>query len=205
MLESLRSFRRNAVHVRRAADALRADPGKASVGAGPDDALMERHKRLSIPVRRALNASDRASFVQAATELATVDRANVRSGLEAAQTAWAALQQELDRPLGLGGTRVPQRQILAAWLEAAAFYDTREHDRPYDRLINDYGPAAQGLGSELTEQAVRVILQLDEATAAALDEPVILPPAVKTPPPPPDPKESWWKRVSAMLRAPKDQ
>ena len=95
----------------------------------------------------------------------------------------------------LGGTKVPRRQILGAWLDAAAFYDKLERDHAYDRLIDQYGKAAEGIGSELTEEAVKVILMLDETAAAALGEPVILPPPAKTPPPPPDPKEKWWKRL----------
>ena len=90
---------------------------------------------------------------------------------------------------------MPRRQILGDWLNAAAFYDTLERDRAYDRLIDQWGTAAEGIGAQLTEQAAEVIIQLDEAAAAALGEPVILPPPPKTPPPPPDPDEKWWRRL----------
>ena len=86
-------------------------------------------------------------------------------------------------------------QILAGWLDAAAFYDKLDRDRAYDHLIDQWGKAAEGIGSQLMEDAARVIVQLDEQAAAALGEPVILPPPAKTPPPPPDPKESWWTRI----------
>ena len=62
-------------------------------------------------------------------------------------------------------------------------------------LHDRWGKAAEGIGSQLMEDAARVIVQLDDQAAAALGEPVILPPPVKTPPPPPDPKESWWTKL----------
>lgn len=160
-----------------------------------DAGLMERYKRLSIPVRRALNVSDRASFSQALNALVEHDALAGHDGLARIRTAWELLQTELDSTVGLGGAKVPRRQILSDWLDAAAFYDTLEHDRAYDRLIDQWGKAAEGIGAQLTEQAAEVIIQLDEAAAAALGEPVILPPPPKTPPPPPDPDEKWWKRI----------
>jgi len=69
-----------------------------------------------------------------------------------------------------------------------------KRDRAYDHLIDQWGKAAESIGSQLSEDAARVILLLDEAAAHALGEPVILPPPPKTPPPPPDPKESWYRR-----------
>ena len=158
-----------------------------------DEGLLERYKRLSIPVRRALNGSDRASFAQALAALppgGSIGDLRVR-----AESAWQKLQQELDSTVVLGGERVARRQILLGWLEAAAFYDQLDRDRAYDQLIDRLGKAAESMGAQLMEDAARVILLLDEAAAAALDEPVILPPPAKTPPPPPDPKESWWKRL----------
>ena len=95
----------------------------------------------------------------------------------------------------MGGGKVPRRQILADWLHAVAFYDKLEHDREYDRLIDQWGKAAEGIGVQLTEQAANIIVRLDSAAASALGEPVILPPPPKTPPPPPDPDEKWWKRL----------
>ncbi len=190
-MEALRSFRRNAVHVRNAVDFMAKEPGQVGVERGylQDAGLIERYKRLSIPVRRALNPSDRASFDQALAELAGTD------GLASIKADWQKLQVELDSTVGLGGGKVPRRQILADWLNAVAFYDTLEHDRAYDRLIDQWGKAAEGISAQLTEQAANVIIRLDTAAAAALDEPVILPPPPKTPPPPPDPDEKWWKRL----------
>jgi hypothetical protein len=190
-MEALRSFRRNAVHVRKALEFMAQEPGQVGVERGylQDAGLMERYKRLSIPVRRALNASDRASFAQALAELSGSD------GLARVTANWQKLQAELDSTVGLGGGKVPRRQILSDWLDAAAFYDTLERDRAYDRLIDQWGKAAEGIGAQLTEQAAEVIIELDIAAAAALDEPVILPPPPKTPPPPPDPDEKWWKKL----------
>jgi hypothetical protein len=193
--DTIRSFRRNAVHIRQALDLFKGDPGRVGVEGGylQDEGLVERYKRLSIPVRRALNPTDRAAFAQTVLAL----KANPGTSgdiLGRIDAAWQRLQGDLDSAVMLGGTKVPRRQILGAWLDAAAFYDKLERDHAYDRLIDQYGKAAEGIGSELTEEAVKVILMLDEAAAAALGEPVILPPPPKTPPPPPDPKEPWWKR-----------
>lgn len=190
-MEVLRSFRRNAVHVRKALEFMAQEPGHVGVERGylQDAGLMERYKRLSIPVRRALNPTDRASFAQALKGLTGTD------GVGQITAAWQGLQAELDSTVGLGGGKVPRRQILSDWLDAAAFYDKLERDRAYDRLIDQWGKAAEGIGAQLTEQAAEVIIQLDEAAAAVLGEPVILPPPPKTPPPPPDPDEKWWKRL----------
>lgn len=196
MSDVLKSFRRNAVHVRQALDLLEKDAGRVEVEGGylQDAGLIERYKRLSTPVRRALNDKDRASFalsLQSMTETAGVDREQLKS----IRAAWEKLQQELDSLVGLGGGKVPRRQILMAWLEAAAFYDKLDRDRAYDQMINEWGKAAEGIGAQLMEDSARVILRLDEAAADALGEPVILPPPVKTPPPPPDPNEKWWRRL----------
>jgi hypothetical protein len=195
-MEVLRSFRRNAVHVRKALEQLQQESGKVGVerGYAQDAGLMERYKRLSIPVRRALNAADRASFEQALAEVTAAP------GIDASQLAivtrsWQTFQQECDSTVGFGGTKVPRRQILQDWLGAAAFYDTLDRDRTYDRLIEQWGTAAEGMGAQLTEQAAEVIVELDTLAAAVLGEPAILPPPPKTPPPPPDPDEKWWKRL----------
>jgi len=65
--ETLRSFRRNAGHVRQALELLQSDAGQRQVDSCylTDEGLLDRYKRLSIPVRRALNPTDRASFAQA--------------------------------------------------------------------------------------------------------------------------------------------
>jgi len=187
----LRSFRRNAVHVRQALEYMAREPGQVGVERGylQDSGLMERYKRLSIPVRRALNPSDRASFSQALAALAGT------GGLSDIEASWQRLQMELDSLVGLGGGKVSRRQILSDWLDAAAFYDALERDRAYDRLIDRWGKAAEGIGAQLTEQAGHIIVQLDDAAAAALGEPVILPAPPKTPPPPPDPDEKWWRKL----------
>lgn len=192
----LRAFRRNAVHVRHALDGFTDESGKMQVDGGylQDANLIERYKRLSIPVRRALNPTDRASFTQSLTALRHQEAIG-SDRLTSIESAWQRLQHELDSLVGLGGGRVPRRQILSGWLDAAAFYDKLERDRAYDHLIDQWGKAAEGIGSQLTEDAARVVLLLDEVAASALGEPVILPPPEKTPPPPPDPKEKWWKRL----------
>jgi hypothetical protein len=198
----LKSFRRNAVHVRQALEFVASQPatGQVQVDAGyiQDAGMIERYKRLSIPVRRALNDGDRASFAEALRALDTAPPAGAAT-LEPARRAWHKLQVELDSTVMLGGARVARRQILMAWLEAAAFYDKLDRDRAYDRMIDQWGKAAEGLGSQLMEDATGAILLLDEAAAAALGEPVILPPPPKMPPPPPDPKEPWWKRLKDTL------
>ncbi len=182
--------------MRQALDVLAQSEHQFQVDGGylQEEGLIERYKRLSIPVRRALNANDRASFAQA---LAALDTADTSDGplLTRAREAWKKLQQELESTVVLGGGKVPRREILAGWLEAAAFYDKLERDRAYDHLIDRFGHAAEGIGSQLMEDAARAVLLLDEAAAETLGEPVILPPPVKTPPPPPDPKERWWKRL----------
>jgi hypothetical protein len=195
--ETLRSFRRNAVHVRQALEAYAVEEGRVQVDGGylQDAGLVERYKRISIPVRRALNPTDRAAFAPA---LAALREAPGVTNLPAIESAWAVLQKELDSLVGLGGGKVPRRQILSDWLTAAAFYDKLERERSYDQLIDQWGKAAEGIGSQLAEEAARVILMLDEAAAAALGEPVILPPPPKMPPPPPDPKEKWWKRLLGL-------
>ncbi len=195
MSEALRSYRRNVVHVRQALELLEREAGRMQVDGGylQDEGARERYKRLSIPVRRALNGSDRASFVQA---LAAIGPDGAAGDLRVrAEVAWQKLQQELSSTVVLGGEKVARRQILLGWLDAAAFYDQLDRDRAYDQLVDRLGKAAEGMGAQLMEDAARVLLLLDEAAAAALGEPVILPPPTKTPPPPPDPKESWWKRL----------
>jgi hypothetical protein len=182
--------------VRQALELFAKDGGAIAVEGGylDDAGRVERFKRLSIPVRRALNPGDRASLERALGELRDI-ASNLRPPLDDAERAWSALRTELDSSVGLGGSKVPRRQILGAWLDAAAFYDKLDRDRAYDRVVDQWGKAAEAIGVQLMEEAARVILLVDEAAAAALDEPIILPPPTKTPPPPPDPKESWWKRL----------
>jgi hypothetical protein len=198
----LKSFRRNAVHVRQALELLNApaSEGRVEVGGGyiQEAGIIERYKRLSIPVRRALNDTDRASVAQAYTALETLAPPQA-AGLPAARAALTRLHQELDSTVVLGGSKVTRKRILMAWLEAAAFYDKLDRDRAYDRMIDQWGKAAEGIGSQLMEDAAAAIVLLDEAVAHALGEPVILPAPTKTPPPPPDPKEPLWKRLKDAL------
>lgn len=197
MADVLKSFRRNAVHVRQALDYLNQSHGpevKVDAGYIQDAGLIERYKRLSIPVRRSLNDTDRASFAEALAVLQASPPDN-RALLTAAERAWQKLQQELQSTVVLGGGKVTRKAILMAWLESAAFYDKLDRDRAYDQLMDRLGKAAEGIGAQLMEEAARVVVLLDEAAAAALGEPVILPPPAKTPPPPPDPKEPWWRRL----------
>ena len=199
MFESTRSFRRNAVHVRKALEELERHTGTLGVERGylGDEGLIERYKRLSIPVRRALNHNDRASFASALGELESA-HAGPDALLERARAAWRALQQDLESQVTLGGAKVSRGAILADWLDAAAFYDRLDHDRAYDHLIDRLGKSAEGIGAELLERTARAVLLLDEAAAAALGEPIILPPPPRTPPPPPDPKERWWRRILGL-------
>lgn len=184
------------MHVRLALDVPVSDAGRLQMDGGylQDQSRIERYKRLSIPVRRALNPADLASFRQTLDAIGAMPDP-VPASLAVVRQAWTTLQQELESLVTLGGQKVPRRQILAGWLEAAAFYDKLERDRAYDQLIDQWGTAAEGIGSQLCEEAARVILLLDEAAANAIGEPVLLPPPPKTPPPPPDPKEPWWKRL----------
>lgn len=195
-MDVLRSYRRNAVHVRKALELLHQESGKVGVerGYSQDTGLMERYKRLSIPVRRALNGADRASFEQAFAAINAAPNVDP-SQLAIVTRSWQTFQQECDSIVGFGGGKVPRRQVLNDWLGAAAFYDTLDRDKAYDRLIDQWGTAAEGMGAQLTEQAAEVIVELDTLAAAVLGEPVILPPPPKTPPPPPDPDEKWWKRL----------
>jgi hypothetical protein len=194
--EILRAFRRNAVHARQALTLLHEASGRVAVGGGylQDPGSIERYKRLSIPVRRALNPRDRASVVQAIEEAGEPAR-RADGRFRAAAERWRHLHAELDSEVSLGGGKVPRREIVSAWLDAAAFYDKLEREHAYDRLMERWGPAAESIGVQLTEEAAKIILLLDEAIADALEEPVILPPPERTPPPPPEWKDRWWRRI----------
>jgi hypothetical protein len=200
----LPAYRRNAVHVRTGLAGLDAQAGKLQVDGGQirDANQMERFKRLAIPVRRALKPTDRVSFAGALDELQTL------RPCPSVAAQWHTLVTELDSTVNLGGRKLQRRAVLDGFLNAAAFYDQLEHDRArsndrtdeYDNFIQEWGTAAEGLGAQLTEEAARVIVALDDEIAAALGEPKILPPPEKTPPPPPDPKEPLWKRIWMLIR-----
>jgi hypothetical protein len=203
-MSSLPAYRRNAVHVRTGLAGLDAQAGKLQVDGGQirDANQMERFKRLAIPVRRALKSTDRVSFAGALEELQTLRPA------EAVAAKWRSLEAELNSTVNLGGKKMERRAVLGGFLNAAAFYDQLEHDRArnndrtdeYDNFIHEWGTAAEGLGAQLTEEAARVIVALDDEIAEALGEPKILPPPEKTPPPPPDPKEPLWKRIWMLIK-----
>lgn len=200
--EALRAFRRNAVQVRLGLAGLTHAEGRLEVNRGQirDANLIERYKRLAIPVRRALNPTDRVAFASALEAVrALMPEANTGE-LSGAERSWSALQAELDSTVTFGGSKVARRRILAGFLDAAAFYDQLDRDRAYNAFIEEWGTAAEGLGGQLTEDAARVIVMLDTIAAAVLGEPEILPPPEKTPPPPPDPKEPLLKRIWALLR-----
>ena len=202
--DALRAFRRNAVQVRQGLDGLTRQEGRLQMDRGQirDANLIERYKRLAIPVRRVLNPTDRVAFADAMkTTRALISTGNTSApDLAEAERGWTSLQTELDSTVSLGGTKVARRKILAGFLDAAAFYDQLDRDKAYNEFIEEWGTAAEGLGGQLTEDAARVIVQLDTAAASALGEPVILPPPEKTPPPPPDPKEPLWKRIWTLIR-----
>lgn len=205
-MSTLSAFRRNAVHVRTGLSGIDAQAGKLQVDGGQirDANQMEIFKRLAIPVRRALKTTDRVSFEAALAELQAINAASPVEALAQAGLAsqWAVLQTELDSTVNLGGRKLQRRAVLDGFLSAAAFYNQLEHDRAdeYDTFIQEWGTAAEGLGAQLTEDAARVIVALDDAIAAALGEPTILPPPEKTPPPPPDPKEPLLKRIWMLIK-----
>lgn len=203
--EALRAFRRNAVQVRLGLAGLTHAEGRLEVNRGQirDANLIERYKRLAIPVRRALNLTDRVAFASALEAVRSLPQGDQSAGFVGfadAERAWATLQAELDSTVTFGGTKVARRRILAGFLDAAAFYDQLDRDRAYNAFIEEWGTAAEGLGGQLTEDAARVIVMLDTVAAGVLGEPEILPPPEKTPPPPPDPKEPLLKRIWALLR-----
>ena len=194
--ETLRSFRRNAVHVRQALELLQNDAGQRQVDSGylTDEGLLERYKRLSIPVRRALNPTDRASFAAGARGTrGRAGRASVdaRGGQSLMDRAAAGAGQP-GGPRRIARAAPPDPRGLARRRGVLRQARSRSRVRP---LIDRWGKAAEGIGSQLMEDAARVIVQLDEQAAAALGEPVILPPPAKTPPPPPDPKERGGRRA----------
>jgi hypothetical protein len=162
----------------RGADARRGATRSES-GQIRDANLIERYKRLAIPVRRALNLTDRVAFASALEAVRSLPQGDQSAGFVGfadAERAWSALQAELDSTVTFGGTKVARRRILAGFLDAAAFYDQLDRDRAYNAFIEEWGTAAEGLGGQLTEDAARVIVMLDTIAAAVLGEPEILPP-----------------------------
>ena len=201
--ETVRAFRRNAVHVRQALRAVQAAEHQVvSVVDGyiQDAGWLERYRRLSTPVRRAAMESDKASLKRA---LAAMERAGSGHGdgaLANARRVFDELRAELDSTVGLGGRKVARGEMFRAWMDAAVFYDSTDKQRPYEELVAAHGKAIESMSADLTESFAKAVIAADEAAADALGEPVILPPPEKTPPPPPDPKEKGrWKRVVLSL------
>lgn len=194
----LRAFRRNVVQVRLGLSALEQAENRGQTDRGQlhDAVRLERFKTLAIPVRRALNPSDRVSAAAAIAALGELDAA----GTSPVALRWAALQAELDSTIAFGGARLSRRQILGGFLDAAAFYDPLDREHAASAFINEWGTAAAALGSELAEAAAHVLVALDSVAAIALGEPDVLPPPERTPPPPPDPPEPLWKRILALIR-----
>ena len=202
--ELLRAFRRNAVQVRLALDAEAGPGGPREMRDGQlqDRQRFTRFRRLAIPVRRALNPTDRVSFSAAlmASRAAASLGQHPTSTLDDADRRWTALQSELDSLVAFGGRRVPRRQLVMDFLTAATTYDPFDPDAAFRGYVDEWGSAAESLGVQLVEDAARVIIALDCAIAALLGESEILPPPTKTPPPPPDPKPPFWKSLLTLLR-----
>jgi hypothetical protein len=201
--ESLRAFRRNAVHVRAALRLVKeAEASGVRVVDGyiQEQGWMERYRRLSTPIRRAASDNDKASLRRtlAALEQARVPEAD--AALADAREVIAQMQAELDSTVGLGGRKVARGEMFRAWMDAAVFYDSTDKQRPYEEMVALHGKALEAMAAQLTEDYAAAVLKLDEAAALALGEPLILPPPEKTPPPPPDPKEKGrWKKVLVSL------
>jgi hypothetical protein len=208
--ETLRAFRRNAVHVRKALSVLQ-EQQKADAGDGrsavrvvdgyiQEDGWVERYRRVSTPVRRAAMDNDKASLRRA---LAILDREageTPSAALASARETFAAVQAELESNVSLGGRKIARGEMFRAWMDAAVFYDSTDKQRPYEEMVAAHGKAIESMAAQLTEEYAAAVIAVDEAAAAALGEPVILPPPERTPPPPPDPKEKGrWKQVLASL------
>jgi hypothetical protein len=198
--ETLRAFRRNAVHVRQALRHVKeAEQLTVRVVDGyiQDAGWLDRYRRLSTPVRRAAMETDKASLRRT---LAALESIGGGDALARARETFADVQAELDSTVGLGGRKVARGEMFRAWMDAAVFYDSTDKQQPYEELLAAHGKAIESMSAELTLSYAEAILAVDEAAAEALGEPVILPPPEKTPPPPPDPKERGrWKQVLVSL------
>src|SRR5687767_12099404 len=190
--ETVRAFRRNAVHVRGALRVVKeAEAGGVRVVDGyiQEQGWMERYRRLSTPIRRAASDSDKASLRRTLAALEGTAVAEAAHALTAARAVIDQMQAELDSTVGLGGRKVARGEMFRAWMDAAVFYDSTDKKRPYEEMVALHGKALEAMAAQLTEDYAMAVLALDEAAALALGEPLILPPPERTPPPPPDPKE----------------
>ena len=188
----LHEFRRNAVHVRAALAMLDGAGGPVRMDTGfiEHAERFAGYQRLSVPVRRVLRPADRLAFPKAVTALRHAGGARPDT-VRPIDQAWQTLQQELDSTVALGGSPVPRRQVLVAWLDAITFHNTREFKDSYGGFLERWGRAAEAMAAELADQTAHLVLRLDAIIADALDEPVELPP-----PPPfaPAPERTWWRR-----------
>jgi hypothetical protein len=203
-VDVLRAFRRNAVHVRLALH-VGAGPGgprEMRDGQLQDQMRFARFRNLAIPVRRALNPTDRVSFIAAleAGRVAAALGQHPTHALDDADRRWTTLQHELDSTAAFGQCRVARRELMTDFLSAATTYDPVDPDVAFRNYIDERGSAAESLVVQLLEDAAHVIIALDGALAALLGEPAILPPPRKTPPPPPDPNQPFWKSLLTLTR-----
>jgi hypothetical protein len=202
----VRSFRRNAAHIREALDRVeraRHDDGPPTDGTRglPDVHLqvgartrrLKHYQAFAIPLRRALNATDRAAFARTRAAFAYAPGRPAQR-LGDLDREWASLQQELDATVTLGGGPMRRGEILHAWLEAVSFFDPLDKQTTYDQLLDRLGHAAEGIATPLADRAAHLVLQLDEAAAGVLDEPLILPRSAPAGPAP-RPASSWWRRI----------
>ena len=121
-----------------------------------DEGVRERYKRLSIPVRRALNGSDRASFVQAIAAIETG-----RRGRRSARPRRSRLAEAAAGARQHGG---PGRRESGAASDSAAAGSTPPRSTtssiaiaPTTSSIDRLGKAAEGMGAQLMEDAARVL------------------------------------------------
>jgi hypothetical protein len=181
--EVVRAFRRQAAEVRRALSAPRPAAALEVVGGYIQaEGWLQRTRRLSVPIRRIHLPHDKASFLRSCQILERYDDPAVAAGARTAGEAYRALLAELEVQTTLGGRKVARGEMLRAWLDATVFYDSHDKSQPYEEML---------------EEMAAAVLQLDEAAASALGEPVILPPPTRTPPPPPEPR--GWRHFLQSL------
>jgi hypothetical protein len=221
--ETVRAFRRNAVHVRNALRTLAGEQGAAAEAADgrqngttsdgrkavrvidgyiQEEGWVERYRRVSTPVRRAAMDNDKASLRRTLAILERDGGDEAPALVEAARRSFSEVQAELDSTVSLGGQKIARGEMFRAWMDAAVFYDSTDKQRPYEEMVARHGKAIEAMAAQLTEDYAAAVLAVDEAAAAALGEPVILPPPERTPPPPPDPKEKgrWMRVLKSLLR-----
>jgi hypothetical protein len=199
----VRVFRRNAAHIRGARERLDRDSPALAVHSparglpGADVARLKAFQALAIPLRRALSSTDRASFARTRAAF-TYAPGRPAQRLGPLDMAWAALDEELNSTISLGGEAMDRRAILGRWLDAVVFFDPLDKRTSYDELLERLGPAAETIAAPLAERAIDLILELDAAAADVLEEPLLLPP-----PEPAKPSAatsaSWWRRLMNVI------